>query len=147
MHPLSRVLAVDDSKLIQRMYKLLFMKYKSCEVVEALNGLEALELLSSNEDFDLILLDINMPVMNGLQFLEKLGGGKKHRHIPVIVVSTEGKEDDTLRAMRLGASGYIQKPFKSEVLYELIEKILAKRPTRSEEGRQPLKTAWITPNS
>jgi len=132
---LRRVLAVDDSKLIQRMYKLVFMKYRECEVVEAANGLEAIERLAQDNDFDLIVLDINMPVMNGIQFMEKLKEKNMLRHIPIIVVSTEGKEEDTVRAMKLGAWGYIQKPFKSEELYSLIEKVMAKRPPVLKTGR------------
>lgn len=135
MYQLSRVLTVDDSKLIQRMYKLVFMRYKECELREALNGLEAFEILSQDNDFDLIILDINMPVMNGIQFMEKLKEGNLHRHIPIIVISTEGKEEDTVRAMKLGAWGYIQKPFKSEELYALIEKVLAKRPPVLKTGK------------
>jgi two-component system chemotaxis response regulator CheY len=132
---LRRVLAIDDSKLIQRMYKLVFMKYKECELVEAPNGLEALEILARNNDFDLIVLDINMPVMNGIEFMEKIREKNMHRHIPIVVISTEGKEEDTVRAMKLGAWGYIQKPFRSEELYTLIDKILAKKPPVLKTGR------------
>lgn len=107
MAELNRILIVDDSKLIHQMYRLVLMKYKNCEIVDAMNGLEALEILARGEDFDLILLDINMPVMNGVQFMEKLKETGKHRHIPIIVISTEGREEDTLRAMKLGAWGYI----------------------------------------
>jgi two-component system chemotaxis response regulator CheY len=129
-----RVLVVDDSKLLQRMYRLVFMKYKDCVIKEALNGLEALEILSGGDEFDFIILDINMPVMNGLQFMEKFKQ-TGNRHIPIIVVSTEGKEEDTLRAMKLGAWGYVQKPFKCEELYSIVEKVMAKRPPALKTGK------------
>ncbi|MDA8155855.1 MAG: response regulator [Actinomycetota bacterium] len=119
-----KVLTVDDSRLIQRMYGLLFMKYKNCEVAQAGNGVEALEVLSHDRDFDMIILDMNMPLMNGLQFLEKMKE-LKHRHIPVVVISTEDKEKAALQAMKLGAWGYLRKPFKSEELYSLVDQVMA----------------------
>jgi two-component system chemotaxis response regulator CheY len=128
MSTLNKVLVVDDSALIRRMYRLIFMRYKDCTVVEAMNGLEALDVLSRDDAFDIIVLDINMPVMNGMQFMEKLKDSRQFRHIPVVVISTEGKEEDTVRAMQLGAWGYVKKPFKPDVLYDLIEKVLAKKP-------------------
>ncbi len=127
MAQLNKVLVIDDSKLIHQMYRLVLMKYKNCAIIDAMNGLEALDVLSKENGIELILLDINMPVMNGVQFMEKLKKENLYRHIPIVVISTEGKEEDTLRAMKLGAWGYIVKPFKSESLYELIEKILVKR--------------------
>lgn len=135
MAGLKKVLLIDDSQLIHQMYKLVFWKYKGCVLKSAMNGLEALDTLSKESDFDLILLDINMPVMNGIQFMEKLKAEGLYRYIPIIVVSTEGKEDDTLRAMRLGAWGYLVKPFKSEVLYELIDMVLKKKPSVLTTGK------------
>ena len=127
MSALNKILIVDDSKLIHQMYRLVLMKYKGCEIIDAMNGLEALEILTKENGIDLILLDINMPVMNGVQFMEKLKKDGLYRNIPILVISTEGKEEDTLRAMKLGAWGYIVKPFKSEVLYDLIGKVMAKK--------------------
>jgi len=127
MSALKKVLIVDDSKLIHQMYRLVLMRFKECKLVDAMNGLEALEILSRESGFDLILLDINMPVMNGIQFMEKFKETGDHQNIPVIVISTEGKEEDTLRAINLGAWGYIVKPFKSENLYDIIGKVMDKR--------------------
>ncbi len=128
MAELNKILIVDDSQLIHSMYRLVLSKYGGCRIADAMNGLEALDILSREGNFDLILLDINMPVMNGIQFMEKIKKENIYRHIPIIVISTEGKEDDTLRALKLGAWGYIVKPFKPPMLYELIEKVLAKKP-------------------
>jgi len=129
MYRLNKVLIVDDSKLIHQMYRLVLMKYKDCTILDAMNGLEALDIISKENGINLILLDINMPVMNGVQLMEKLKKDGLYRHIPIIVISTEGKEEDTIRAMKLGAWGYIIKPFKSEALYDLVEKVLAKKPS------------------
>ncbi|HWR59839.1 MAG TPA: response regulator [Thermodesulfovibrionales bacterium] len=132
-----KVLIVDDSKLIHQMYRLVLMRFKECKLIDAMNGLEALEIMSREADLDLILLDINMPVMNGIQFMEKLNEMGIHRKIPIIVVSTEGKEADTLRAINLGAWGYIVKPFKSENLFDLIGKVIAKRDSLAAAGKTP----------
>jgi len=127
MSELNKILIVDDSQLIHSMYRLVLNRYKNCKIVDAMNGLEALDVLSRENDFNLILLDINMPVMNGLQFMEKIKKENIYKHIPIIVISTEGKEEDTLRALQLGAAGYVVKPFKPHMLYELIEKILSRK--------------------
>lgn len=127
MSELNKILIVDDSQLIHSMYRLVLNRYKNCKIVDAMNGLEALDVLSKENDFNLILLDINMPVMNGLQFMEKIKNENIYKQIPIIVISTEGKEEDTLRALQLGAAGYVVKPFKPQMLYELIEKILFRK--------------------
>src|SRR5271169_6851748 len=84
---LNKVLIVDDSQLIHSMYRLVLNRYNGCRIVDAMNGLEALDVLSRENDFDLILLDINMPVMNGIQFMEKLKNENIYRKIPIIVIS------------------------------------------------------------
>ena len=127
MSELNKILIVDDSQLIHSMYRLVLNRYKNCKIIDAMNGLEALDVLSRENDFNLILLDINMPVMNGLQFMEKIKNENIYKDIPIIVISTEGKEEDTLRALQLGATGYVVKPFKPHMLYELIEKILSRK--------------------
>ncbi len=127
MFELNKILIVDDSQLIHSMYRLVLNRYKNCKIVDAMNGLEALDVLSRENDFDLLLLDINMPVMNGLQFMGKIKKENLYGHIPIVVISTEGKEEDTLMALKLGASGYVVKPFKPNMLYELIDKIVAKK--------------------
>ena len=119
---LKKILVIDDSALIHQMYRLVMSRY-NCSVVDAMNGQEALDILAVQGDVDLILLDINMPVMNGLQFMEKAARMGVVKRIPVIIISTEGKEADTLRGLELGASGYLKKPFQPAVLHEMIERI------------------------
>ncbi len=120
---LRKILVVDDSALIHQMYRLVMSRYK-CEIVDAMNGQEALDLLALQNDVQLILLDINMPVMNGVQFLEKASALGITRSIPVVIISTEGKEEDTIRGLKLGAKGYLKKPFNPSDLHDLIEKII-----------------------
>lgn len=119
---LKKILVVDDSALIHQMYRLVMSRY-SCTIVDAMNGQEALDILAVHKDVDLILLDINMPIMNGVQFLEKASAIGIVSKIPVIVISTEGKEEDTIRGLKLGARGYLKKPFHPSELHDLIDKI------------------------
>jgi len=125
---LKKVLIVDDSALLHQMYKLVFMRYKGCRLVSAMNGLEALDRLASEDGVQLIILDINMPVMNGLDFLRRIHDEGVYLDIPVIIVSTEGKEEDTIRGLSLGAKGYVKKPFQPVELHSLIEKVFAGDP-------------------
>ena len=119
---LKKVLVIDDSALIHQMYKMVLMRYK-CTIVNALNGQEGLDKLAKNADINLVLLDINMPVMNGLDFIKKVKEVGTYNHIPIIVVSTEGKEEDTMKAHSLGAKGYVKNPFQPSDLHALIDKL------------------------
>lgn len=119
---IKKILVIDDSALIHQMYRLVMSRYK-CEIVDAMNGQEALDMVAVQDDIQLILLDINMPVMNGLQFLEKSAPLGILKKIPIIIISTEGKEEDTIRGLRLGARGYLKKPFNPPDLHSMIEKI------------------------
>ena len=119
---LKKVLVIDDSALIHQMYKMVLMRYR-CEIVNALNGQDGLDKLEKHPDVSLILLDINMPVMNGIEFIKKVKELGKYNDIPIIMVSTEGKEEDTMRGLALGAKGYVKKPFQPSDLHALIEKI------------------------
>ena len=120
---LRKILAVDDSALIHQMYKLFLSRYKNCKLVSAMNGLEALDKLGQEENVDLILLDINMPTMEWLELLERLKADAAFASIPVIIVSTEGKDEDTIRGLKMGAKAYVKKPFEASELHGLIEKI------------------------
>ena len=123
---LKKVLVVEDSDLLHRMYDLILMRYKTqgTTVLHAFNGQMALELLAGAPDVGLILLDINMPVMSGLEFLLRCREQKILQDIPVIIVSTEGKEQDTVRGLEAGARAYLTKPFQPNDLHALIARVL-----------------------
>jgi two-component system, chemotaxis family, chemotaxis protein CheY len=112
-----KVLIVDDSKLMHKMYEVMLRQYA---LVFAADGRQALERIRENEDVDLVLLDLNMPNMNGLEFLAHLraSGGDEQRS--VIIVSTEGRDEDTARGLEAGATAYIKKPFHSEEILDII---------------------------
>ncbi len=119
---LKKVLVVDDSALIHQMYKMVLMRYR-CQIINALNGQEGLNKLEQNPDVGMMLVDINMPLMNGLEFIQKVKALGKYDNVPIVIVSTEGKEEDTQRGLALGATGYIKKPFQPSDLHNLIAKI------------------------
>ena len=120
---LNKVLIVEDSTLQAKMYKTVFGKYAGCKLIFALNGLEAMDQLVLEKSIDLIILDINMPKMNGITFLGKMKQ-EGYGDIPVIVISTEGKDDDIRRALELGARAYIKKPWKPAQICELVDKVI-----------------------
>lgn len=91
--------------------------------LQASNGQEALDLLRENW-IDIVLTDVNMPVMNGEEFVGRLEQDEVLRTIPVLVVSTDGSEHRVQRMMSLGAKGYVKKPFSPELLRQNMERLL-----------------------
>ena len=115
-----KVLVVDDSKLLHRMFEMMLRGYP---LVHAYDGREALDRLAEHKDIDLILLDINMPRMNGLEFLGAVKANPEMARIPVVIITTEGTEDDTQRGLQAGASAYVKKPFRNEELLGVINRL------------------------
>lgn len=93
------------------------------KVFEAGNGVEALAVLAENT-VDLILCDINMPVMDGLEFVKQLGGVPNAKQAAVVMITTEGSESHVVQAISLGARGYIRKPFTPDQVREHIVPLL-----------------------
>lgn len=120
-----KVLVVDDSKLMHKMYEVMLRQYP---LVYALDGRQALDRLRENSDVELVLLDINMPNMNGLEFLAQLRSDGAWAALPVIIISTEGREEDTARGIEAGANAYIKKPFHSEEILDVIARLETKGP-------------------
>ena len=119
------VLIVDDSRSIRSVIKKIISMsgFRMDQCLEAENGRDALHVLSENW-VDVILSDINMPEMNGFELLEALKKDSLLKDIPVIIISTEGREERIQDAFGLGAKGFIKKPFLPEevksILYEVI---------------------------
>jgi two-component system chemotaxis response regulator CheY len=113
------VLIVDDSAAIRKILQrvLLQADVNLGKVWEAGDGFEALESLKVNK-VGLILSDINMPKMDGLQFLGQVKADPASRDVPVVMITTEGSQAKVMEAVTLGASGYIRKPFTAEQIKE-----------------------------
>lgn len=114
------ILVVDDSSLLHRMYDVLLQGHR---LIHAGDGLQALERLSDHPEIELVLLDINMPNLDGLSVLAQIRENPVTADLPVIMVSTLGREADTERAMLAGADGYIKKPFAKTTIRELLQSI------------------------
>ena len=115
-----KVLVVDDSKLLHRMFEMMLRQYP---LVHAYDGKEALQQLKENRDVDLVLLDMNMPKMNGLELLEAMKADKEMKKIPVVLVTTEGSDEQTQRGLEAGAAAYVKKPFKNEELIAVVQRL------------------------
>jgi len=119
------VLIVDDSATIRKILQRVLQQtdIPIGNVVEACDGAEALEKLKSTK-VGLILSDINMPNMDGLEFLSVLKASPEWRDLPVVMVSTEGSQNKVLEALGLGAAGYVRKPFTADQIKEKLAAIL-----------------------
>ncbi len=120
-----KLMVVDDSSIIRRVIiRTLKMVMSNIEhIFEANNGIEALEILE-DEDMDLILTDINMEDMGGIELIERLKAHDNLKTIPVIVISTEGNEKRVSQLLETGAIGYIKKPFTPEQIRDAICEIV-----------------------
>ena len=118
-------LIVDDSSVMRKIIERCLRQagLDLIQVYEASNGVEALAVINQHQ-VDLILSDINMPVMDGLEFIKHLQGIEKARVIPVVMITTEGGEKHVAEAISLGAKGYIRKPFTPEQVRQQIIPLL-----------------------
>ena len=119
-----KILVVDDSSFMHSMYDMVLRSCGNCEIVHAMNGQEALDELGQSAEFNLIILDINMPEMSGLEFMEKYRSSGLPTSVPIIIASTEGTEGDTKRGLDAGAMAYLKKPFQPSDLQELVNGVL-----------------------
>jgi len=117
-----KVLTVDDSKTIRMIVKKAFKPY-NCELVEAENGQIGLDT-AAHEKPDLIVLDITMPVMTGIEMLERLKKDDELKAIPVIMLTAESGKDNVMQIVKMGVQNYIVKPFKGEQLIERVQSVL-----------------------
>jgi two-component system chemotaxis response regulator CheY len=123
-----RLLIVDDSSAMRKMVErsLRMADVEIAQVFEASNGKEALAVLQNNA-VDLILCDINMPEMNGLEFLKSRPAEGNAKGVPVVMITSESSESDVVAALSSGASGYIRKPFTPKQVREQIVPVLTRK--------------------
>lgn len=118
-----RVLIVDDSPTMRQLLAFALKRLPGVSITEAANGVDGLKKITS-ERFDLIFTDINMPVMDGLKLVSLVRKDPALNDIPIVVISTEGAEEDRNRAFALGANDYITKPVQSPQVQEVARRLL-----------------------
>jgi len=121
------ILVVDDSATTRSLVAAYLAGWRDLEVLEAASGFEALRVLPTRP-VDLIVTDINMPDINGLELISFLRANPNYRRVPVLIISTENSAEDRKRGLELGAAGYLVKPFGAEALRAAVDAALAGRP-------------------
>jgi two-component system chemotaxis response regulator CheY len=116
-------LVVEDSPMMRQLIVFALSRIKGVRVTEAEDGIVGLKKLAT-ETFDLIITDINMPIMDGLKLVRRIRTDERHRDVPVVVITTEGADEDRQRAMALGASAYITKPIQAPQVIEIVKGLL-----------------------
>jgi two-component system chemotaxis response regulator CheY len=118
-----QILIVEDSPTMRQLLVFALRRLKNVEIVEAQDGMDGLRKVS-NDHFDLALIDINMPVMDGLKLISLIRGDDDLRDIPICVITTEGAKEDRARAMSLGANEYLTKPIQANRVLAVARSLL-----------------------
>jgi two-component system chemotaxis response regulator CheY len=119
-------LVVEDSPTMRQLITFALKRIPGSKVVEANDGIDALKKLSTNK-IDLILTDINMPIMDGLKLVSMVRNDPAYKAIPIIIITTEGAEEDRKRGLALGANAYIPKPIQTQDLLNVVNQILTSK--------------------
>ncbi|MFZ3209740.1 MAG: response regulator [Geobacteraceae bacterium] len=121
--PEYKVLIVEDSPTMRQLISFALKRIRGIRIVEASDGVDGLKKLST-EKFDLILTDINMPVMDGLKLVSLVRNDVNYKNTPIVVITTEGAQEDRERALALGADDYLSKPIQPNRILELAKTLL-----------------------
>jgi two-component system chemotaxis response regulator CheY len=116
-------LVVEDSPMMRQLLVFALARVRRIQVTEAEDGVDALRKLAAQK-FDLILTDINMPVMDGLKLVKRIRADANHANTPIVVITTEGSTEDRQRAMALGANAYITKPIQAPQVIQKVKELL-----------------------
>jgi two-component system chemotaxis response regulator CheY len=118
-----RILIVEDSPTMRQLLTFALRRLKNVDIVEAQDGMDGLRKVSSDH-FDLALIDINMPVMDGLKLISLIRSEESLSGIPIVVVTTEGAKEDRERALSLGANEYLTKPIQANRVLSVAKGLL-----------------------
>lgn len=118
-----KVLVVEDSPTMRQLIVFALKRLRGLSIVEANDGVDGLKKIAADK-FDLILTDINMPIMDGLKLVSLVRSDPNHRLIPIVVITTEGANEDRERALALGANDYITKPIQTNKIIEVAKSLL-----------------------
>lgn len=118
-----KVLVVEDSPTMRQLIVFALKRIRGLKIAEASDGVDGLKKLSA-ETYDLILTDINMPIMDGLKLVSMVRNDPKYKDVPIVVITTEGAVEDRERALSLGANEYITKPIQTTTILDTVKRLL-----------------------
>ncbi|MAQ14239.1 MAG: two-component system response regulator [Sandaracinus sp.] len=116
-------LVVEDSPMMRQLLVFALARIKKLKVTEAEDGVDGLRKLAGGK-FDLVITDINMPIMDGLKLVKRIRSDETHKDVPIIIITTEGSQEDRQRAMALGATAYITKPIQAPQVIAKVKELL-----------------------
>jgi two-component system, chemotaxis family, chemotaxis protein CheY len=120
----AKFLIVEDSPTMRQLIAFSLKRFQNAEIIEAVDGLDALRKLAGPQKIDLILTDINMPGLDGLKLVSLIRENEQLHDIPIIIITTEGAQEDRDRGLALGANAYIAKPIQTSHLIRTISELL-----------------------
>jgi len=118
-----KVLIVDDSPSVRQQVGLA-LKQQGYEILEAVDGVDGVEKVQRDASIGMVICDVNMPRMSGLEFVEKVKGDPRYSKLPIVMLTTEGQPQLIQRAKKAGAKGWIVKPFKANLLVAAVKKLM-----------------------
>jgi two-component system chemotaxis response regulator CheY len=118
-----RCLVVEDSPMMRQLIVFALHRMRELEVVEADDGVDAMRKLAGSK-FDIVVTDINMPIMDGLKLVKRIRSDDAHKNVPIIIITTEGSQEDRSRALALGANAYITKPIQAPQVIAKVKELL-----------------------
>jgi two-component system chemotaxis response regulator CheY len=118
-----KVLIVEDSPTMRQLIVFALKRLRGLSIVEANDGVDGLKKLASDR-FDLILTDINMPIMDGLKLVSLVRNDPGYKNVPIVIITTEGASEDRERALALGANDYITKPIQTTQILDVTRRLL-----------------------
>ncbi len=116
-------LVVEDSPTMRQLIVFALRRLQSLKVTEADDGVDALKKLQADK-FDILITDINMPIMDGLKLVSLVRKDETHKDIPIVIITTEGAQEDRQRALALGANAYITKPIQAPQVINTVKELL-----------------------
>jgi two-component system chemotaxis response regulator CheY len=118
-----KALVVEDSPTMRQLIVFALRRLQSLKVTEADDGVDALKKIQAGT-FDILITDINMPIMDGLKLVSLVRKDEIHKGIPIIIITTEGAQEDRQRALSLGANAYITKPIQAPQVINTVKELL-----------------------
>ena len=116
-------LVVEDSPMMRQLIVLALSRVRNLKVTEADDGVDGLRKLAGGK-FDIIITDINMPIMDGLKLVKRVRSDPTHKDVPIVIITTEGSNEDRSRALQLGANAYITKPIQAPQVIAKVKELL-----------------------